>query len=109
MDLSLGTTAVPTSLTVSQDASFTKASAGQNPLAMPRAIQLTAKLGHDVLLPTSFFQQIKTLSHFVARTRLQPLTNTKTDREDNSKRRATFIRSVIINKSEATGNRNSQK
>lgn len=106
MELSLGTSGVAG---FSQETSYAKGSAGQNPLALPKTTTLTAKLGHDVLSPTSFFQQVKTFSHFVSRARLQPLTATRADREDSNKRRTQFIRTVRLNKSEATGNRTTNR
>lgn len=106
MELSFGTSGVAG---FSQETSYAKGPAGQNPLALPKATTLTAKLGHDVLQPTSFFQQVKTLSHFVSRARLQPLATTRTDRDDSNKRRTHFIRTVRLNKSEATGNRTASR
>lgn len=99
MDLSLGTTSVPSTpvYSLSREAAI--------PQAMPaaassRSMLLAAQAAQNVLMPTSH-AHIQATSIFVARRLIPPARYTGPDREE--KKRGEFLRRVKVGKSEAAG------
>lgn len=99
MDLSLGTTSVPSTPV------YLRAHEASGPQLMPsgaplRSMLLAAQAAQNVLMPTSH-AHIQATSIFVARRLIPPARYTGPDREE--KKRGEFLRRVKVGKSEAAG------
>lgn len=99
MDLSLGTTSVPSIPVMEAPRASSQAAVAPTPIPA-RSMLVAAQLAQNLLMPTSL-AQVQVMSIFVSRRLVPPARYTGPDREE--KRRGEFLRRVKVAKSEATG------